>query len=174
VSDAASPVPDQREELLALYDDALPMVYGYFVRRCGDRQTAEDLTSETFTAAVAAVRKGPVADLTAAWLVGIARHKLADHWRSDERHQRRLSAVASTLDESQDPWDGQVDRVVASTVLQQLTPQHRAALTLRYLDGLSVPTVADILGRTVSATETLLIRAKSAFRLAYPLGGRDG
>src|SRR5258705_107611 len=44
--------------LLALYDDALPVVYGYFVRRCSDRGTAEDLTSETFLAAMDAARAG--------------------------------------------------------------------------------------------------------------------
>ena len=39
-------------------------VYGYFVRRCGDRATAEDLTSETFLAAMDAARKAaPAADI---------------------------------------------------------------------------------------------------------------
>ena len=39
---------------LQLYDDALPHVYGYLVRRCDNAATAEDLTAETFLAAVAA------------------------------------------------------------------------------------------------------------------------
>jgi RNA polymerase sigma-70 factor, ECF subfamily len=52
-------------------------------------------------------------------------------------------------------------------VLMTLGPHHRAALTLRYLDGLSVPDVAEHLGRTAHATEALLVRAKNAFRQAY-------
>ncbi len=48
---------DAPRALLALYDDALPTVYGYFVRRCPDRGTAEDLTSETFLAAMDAARR---------------------------------------------------------------------------------------------------------------------
>jgi RNA polymerase sigma-70 factor (ECF subfamily) len=52
-------------------------------------------------------------------------------------------------------------------VLDQLGAHHRAALTLRYLDGLAVPEVADHLGRTVHATEALLVRARAAFRAAY-------
>jgi RNA polymerase sigma-70 factor (ECF subfamily) len=44
--------------LLELYPRALPEVYGYLLSRCGDASLAEDLTSETFMAAVAAVRKG--------------------------------------------------------------------------------------------------------------------
>ena len=48
-----------------------------------------------------------------------------------------------------------------------LGAHHRAALTLRYVDDLSVPAVAELLGRTVHATEALLVRARSAFRVAY-------
>jgi RNA polymerase sigma-70 factor (ECF subfamily) len=40
-------------------------------------------------------------------------------------------------------------------------------LTLRYLDGLPVADVAELLGRTVGATEVLLVRAKAAFRRHY-------
>ena len=41
------------------------------------------------------------------------------------------------------------------------------ALTLRYLDGLPVPEVAAHLGRSVHATETLLVRARAALRRVY-------
>lgn len=71
-------VPEHGAALLALYDSALPEVYGYLVSRCGDRALAEDLTSETFLAAVTAPADAP---RTIGWLIGIARHKLADHWR---------------------------------------------------------------------------------------------
>jgi RNA polymerase sigma-70 factor (ECF subfamily) len=53
-------------------------------------------------------------------------------------------------------------------VLATLGPHHRAALTLRYLDGLPVAEVARLLDRTVHATEALLVRARSAFRRSYP------
>ena len=55
---SAEPDPERAPRaLLELYDEALPHVYGYFVRRCPDRTTAEDLTSETFLAAMDAARK---------------------------------------------------------------------------------------------------------------------
>ena len=69
-----------------MYDDALPVVYGYFVRRCSDRGTAEDLTSDTFLAAMDAARKDVPPPMTLPWLLGVARHKLADHYR--RRHDR--------------------------------------------------------------------------------------
>ena len=52
-------------------------------------------------------------------------------------------------------------------MLAGLGPHHRLALTLRYLDGLPVPEVAQLLDRTVHATEALLVRARLAFRRAY-------
>ncbi len=120
--------------------------------------------------AVDAVTRGRVDDVTTAWLIGIARHKLVDHWRRLEREQRRLTAVAdesTTSDIDDDPWDAQLDALAARDTLEQLGAHHRSALTLRYLDGLSVPEVAAVLDRTVHATEALLMRAKRAFRDVY-------
>lgn len=157
-------VPDRPDvTLLALYDQALPQVYGYLVGRCGDRVVAEDLTSETFLA-VAADDDAP---LTVGWLIGVARHKLMDHWRWQARQDRVLQAVEGLSAEVEDPWDVELDRWRARDVLARLAPQHRAALTLRYLDGLSVPEAASILDRSVTATETLLVRARREFRHVY-------
>jgi RNA polymerase sigma-70 factor (ECF subfamily) len=165
--------PDPGQRLLALYDRALPQVYGYLVHRCGSPTLAEDLTSETFLAAVDAVRRDRVPEVTVAWLVGVARHKLADHWRAEARDERRLRAVAAHAEPAEDPWDGEVDAMDARATLATLGAQHRAALTLRYVDGLPVPQVAEVLGRTVHATEALLVRARAAFRRAYvEEGGR--
>ena len=60
----------------------------------------------------------------------------------------------------------------AREVLDRLGAHHRAALTLRYLDGLPVPEVARHLDRTVHATEALLVRARTAFRRIYE--GEEG
>lgn len=162
-----SPVADQGPALLALYDRALPEVYGYLVRRCDGPTAAEDLTAETFLAAVTAVQKGTVPHLSTAWLIGVARHKLVDHWRRRARDERNLQAVADETVTVDDPWDAHLDASVARDVLGGLGAHHRSALTLRYLDGLSVPEVAEHLGRTVHATEALLVRARLAFRRAY-------
>ena len=64
--------PDPGAALLELYDAALPQVYGYLLARCGRRALAEDLTAETFLAAVAACQAGAAAD---------AQHRLAGRHR---------------------------------------------------------------------------------------------
>ncbi len=157
---------DHGSALLELYDRALPEVYGYLLHRCRNRTTAEDLTAESFMAAVESIRRDAVREVTTAWLVGIARHKLVDHWRRLEREARNLRAVDEpSVDD--DPWDAELDGFAARDVLDRLGAHHRAALTLRYVDDLPVPRVAEVLDRTVHATETLLVRARRAFRDLY-------
>jgi RNA polymerase sigma-70 factor (ECF subfamily) len=158
---------DQRRALIDLYDRALPDVYGYLASRCGSATVAEDLTSETFLAAVDAVRRDAVPDLTVAWLIGVARHKLVDHWRRQGRERDMAERVDHPVD---DDWDVRLDQLHAHATLAELGPHHRSALTLRYLDGLPVREVAACLGRTEGATEVLLVRAKAAFRNRYENG----
>jgi len=175
VSAEADDRSDARRTLLALYDKALPVVYGYFVRRCGDRGTAEDLTSETFLAAMDAARKNDPPPIALPWLLGVARHKLADHYR---RRQDRLAVPMAELPEpvldtagTIDDWDAELDRLLAESVLARLTEPHRTVLVLRYMDDCTVGECARLIGRTVHATEALLVRARKAFKQEYPEGG---
>jgi RNA polymerase sigma-70 factor, ECF subfamily len=160
--------PAESEELMRLFDRALPQVYDYVLHRIGDRQVAEDLTSETMLGAYTTALKQGVAVFSVAWLIGIARHKLVDHWRRQEREGRRFLALTARPDEA---LDGPLEAGRASDVLAMLNPSQRAALTLRYVDGLPVAEVAGLLGRSVGATEMLLVRAKQAFRDRYAQSG---
>jgi len=147
---------------------ALPEVYGYLLARSGDPATAEDLTSATFEAAVSAVRRATVTDLSTGWLIVVARRRLIDHWRREERDARRLEVFACReIDAAADERDDAIEPSIGMLALARLGPHHRAALTLRYVDGLSVAEVARELARGHDATEALLQRARRAFRLAY-------
>jgi RNA polymerase sigma-70 factor (ECF subfamily) len=153
------------EDLEAIYDRALPQVYGYLLPRCGSVSVAEDITGETFMAAVDGIERGTAPVPTVAWLIGVARHKLVDHWRRTEREHRNVAATAA--EEVDDPWPDVIDVDAIHAVLARLSPPHRTALTLRYLDGLSVDEVASCVGRSLHGTETLLARARSALRRIY-------
>ena len=153
--------------MVAIYRVALPQVYGYLLPRCGSVAVAEDLTAETFTAAVAACRQGTLPEVTVAWLIGVARHKLVDHWRRQAREQRNLTTFEEDAEALDDPWGDWLDAEAAHAALARLSAQHRMALTLRYLDGLPVAQVAEHVGRSVHATETLLVRARAALRRVY-------
>jgi RNA polymerase sigma-70 factor (ECF subfamily) len=161
-----------RDQVLGIYPQALPRVYGYLLPRCADTAIAEDLTAETFLAALTAADQPDPPEVTVAWLVGVARHKLVDHWRQVGREKRALTASEPGNETVDDPWDEVLDASAAYAALGRLPGQQRAALTLRYLDDLPVAEVAAHLGRSVHATETLLVRARTALRRVYQ-GERD-
>jgi RNA polymerase sigma-70 factor (ECF subfamily) len=144
------------------YDDALPRIYGYFLHRCGGGSpVAEDLTQETFIAALAELRKGRHVDAPIAWLYGIARHKLLDHYRREARR--------GTVDALEEPAVNRLgeDRERVLGALRAVPPMQRAALVLRHMEGLSVPELAQVLGRSVEAAESLLSRGRVGFKRAY-------
>jgi RNA polymerase sigma-70 factor, ECF subfamily len=149
-------------DAMELYEHAASDVYGYLVRRCPSVAVAEDLTAETFLAATRALSEREDA-LSVGWLIGTARHKLVDHWR---REGRQRLALEELYEAGSDPVDSPdpIDTLHVHDVLARLTPHHRAALTLRYLDGLPVEQVAAQLDRSLHATESLLMRAKAAYR----------
>lgn len=166
--DAASAGDGHGDALLAIYDEAVVDVFGYFHRRCRNRSVAEDLTTETFLAAVESIERSAVETVTIAWLVGIARHKLVDHWRRTEREERRLVAVeAEPRPPPETDGEAQLDSLATQDVLADLGEHHRSVLTLRYVDDLPVADVARVIDRTLHATEALLVRARRAFRIRY-------
>ena len=147
-------------------------MYTYLRARCGNQAIAEDLTADTFLAAVGQIKQGGVRDVTVAWLIGIARHKLLDEWRRAARRPQpehldgNESRHEPTVD-GDEAWNAVIDQHLVAGVMAELGPHHRSALALRYFDGLPVPEVATHLGRTVEATETLLVRARRRFRIVY-------
>lgn len=155
------------QELLAVVDAELAHVFAFILRRCGDRALAEDLTADVVLRAVRETKRtGTV--VTPAWLTTVARNRLVDHWRSAAREERRLRLAWSGRDD--DRWvddEGSSDPGKVCDVLARLRPDHQAVLCLRYLDDLTVPQVAAALGRSVHATESLLVRARRAFRSDY-------
>jgi RNA polymerase sigma-70 factor (ECF subfamily) len=163
---------DPHAGFLELYERSLGEVYGYLVRRCPNEATAEDLTAETFLAAVRAHRAG-TAEVSVPWLIGTARHKLVDHWRREGRRREALDDLYVDAANAVDPGDP-IEALHVRSVLSQIPPHHRAALTLRYLDGLPVEQVAQHLDRSVHATESLLVRAKASYRQACPSGDQSG
>lgn len=163
-------------DLSEWFDDALPRLFGYFIVRNGGRvDIAEDLTQETLLAAVRS-NNGPTGNAPVmAWLYGIARHKLIDHYRDQERerHQFGQAIDPESIDIGPSPRLGHLDldsihvRDDIIAALDRLPPRQRGAVVLRYFDGCDVPTAAALLDASVHATESLLARGRIAFRRIY-------
>ena len=156
------------------YERSLPTVYRYLFHRCGrNAALAEELTQQAFVEAVRGHgRFRGDADATT-WVVGIARHKLVDHFRRSERDSRRLAALGAMesgpgrAESSPPTMPDDIDDALA--VLPAL---QRAALVLHYMDRLSVREVARLIGKSEAATASLLARGRDGFREAYPEADR--
>ncbi|HTU20055.1 MAG TPA: sigma-70 family RNA polymerase sigma factor [Gemmataceae bacterium] len=149
-----------------LYDGAFAGLYAYVLWRCGGlRERADEVTQETWLIAVRRLRSfDPSAGSFAAWLRGIAVNVLRNHFRRETRRARRtrpLDAEPIAAEESRE----QAERIAAA--LAALPPHYEAVLRMKYLDGRSVADIAAERGESPKAVESLLTRAREAFRQEY-------
>jgi RNA polymerase sigma-70 factor (ECF subfamily) len=152
------------------YDAVVDRVYQYLHGRCGGDDTlAEELTQQTFIQAVRSWRSFDGRSDSVTWLCAIARNKLADYYRRLDREQRRhLRLIVREIPVVDQHGDDSIeDRDAVLAALQRLPALYRAALVLRYVDGLSVREVASHLKKTEDATDSMIRRAKDQFRSVY-------
>jgi RNA polymerase sigma-70 factor, ECF subfamily len=154
----------------AWYDNALPRVYAFVVTHAGgDRALAEEITQQTFVEALRTHGKFDGRSDVVTWLCGIARHRLADHFRRvDREERRRMRVVVREVSPRVDvePFAAIDQRAEVEAVLRTLPALQRAVLLFMYVDGLSMREIARELRRTEGAIESLLGRARANFRRA--------
>lgn len=150
------------------YRRVLPDVYGYLLRMCaGDRAQAEDLTQDVFLALLEELRRGRIDRADVRWLITVARSRFIDSARRERRRRAKLELVRRNEERDDEPSGDEV-----LSCLAELQPLHRAVLVLRYVDGLTVADIADVIDRNVTATNSLLARARAEMRrAAQPSGG---
>jgi RNA polymerase sigma-70 factor (ECF subfamily) len=148
------------DEFSAFYRAHLPTVYGYLLRLCaGDRAEAEDLTQDVWFALVEELRRGHIERADPRWLISVARSRFVDRVRRERLGRLKLTLLPRGPGGDVEPASGQVlDR------LAQLQPLHRVVLVLRYVEDLPVPQVAAAIRRDVTATNSLLARARAELR----------
>jgi RNA polymerase sigma-70 factor (ECF subfamily) len=151
------------------YELALPRVYRYLLARCGgDADLAEELTQQTFVEGVRRRASFDGRSDAVTWLCGIGRHKLVDHFRKSRRDTERQLRIVSEWSAGRSQAQSQQElRSGVETALSKLPGEQRIVLVLRYLDRLSVREIATTISRSEKATESLLSRAREAFRKAY-------
>jgi RNA polymerase sigma-70 factor (ECF subfamily) len=151
-----------------LYDESFAGLYAYVLwRSAGLRDCADEAVQETWLTAVRRIgRFDPDAGSFAGWLRGIAANVLRNHFRR-ERRRRPSGQLRDLADDSgrlRDPAR-QAEHIAAA--LSALPDRYEAVLRAKYLDGRSVADIAADSGETLKAVESLLTRARQAFRDAY-------
>jgi RNA polymerase sigma-70 factor (ECF subfamily) len=155
----------------AWYDEHFAPLVAYASWRCGGlAELAEDVIQETWLTAVRRLGafdpdRGPFR----AWLCGIAANAARNAVRGRRRQRRR----SRPLDAAPEPAAGEPDPAAAekaervALALVALPEQYEAVLRAKYLDRMSVEAIAADRGTTAKAVESLLSRARQAFREAF-------
>jgi len=152
----------------ALYDEAFAPLFAYVAWRCGGlRDRAEEIVQETWLIAVRRIRAfDPDRASFVSWLRGIAANLLRNHLRK----VRLYVPLDGTHSVPADDTITRREQAEAITrALAGLPERYEAVLRAKYLDGQSVEQIAAESGETAKAVESLLTRARQAFRAAYPL-----
>lgn len=136
----------------------------YVLWRCGRcRHFAEDVLQETWMVAIKRLRDfDPAAGRFAGWLRGVAAKTIANHLRSRERRAKLIETLKQPP-ANEEPADG----LQVAETLAELPDHYEAALRAKYLDQRSVNEIAEERNESPKAVESLLTRARAAFREAY-------
>jgi RNA polymerase sigma-70 factor (ECF subfamily) len=162
----------------AWYEETFDDLHRYVRWRCGgQRDWADEIVQETWLTAVRSMRRfDPCQGSFLAWLRGIAVNVL----RNDLRKRRRSPLLRQPIDgqvgESRGAQSEERDRQREQSVaaaLDALPEREEAVLRAKYLESLSVAEIASTWGDTPKAIESLLSRARQAFRDAYRAQGDD-
>ena len=168
---APSPAAATGEDLVAarLFEEHGARIYRYCLARLRSREEAEDAVQSTFLRVYQALRKGQVPQCEQAWLFKIAHNVCLSRYAAT----RRRAGVEQTQDIDAIEYalparDHRGDELLGlPDALGELPANLRTAILLREWQGLSYAEIADTMGTTVSAVETLICRARR--RLAATL-----
>lgn len=148
-----------------LYDHYVQPVYRYLYSRVGTKQAAEDLTSQTFIAALEALPRYRERGHFSAWLFRIAQSKLMDHFRAG-RHEFGLDSAENLAEQGDVLGHVIQDETILRLriLIQNLTADEQDLIRLRYVAGLSFPEMAELLGKREDAVKKSVSRLLARLR----------
>jgi RNA polymerase sigma-70 factor (ECF subfamily) len=151
-------------------------IHGMGVRAFGSGPDAEDVTQQTFISAwTGRARYRPADGPLPAWLVGIARHKIADGWARRERQQRAAQAALSAATPAGATTPG-VDSAVADRVLlldelDRLGQPQRGIIELAFFEDLTHAQIADRTGIPLGTVKSHIRRTLERLRTRLEVDG---
>jgi RNA polymerase sigma-70 factor, ECF subfamily len=164
------------ESLIESYDLYSPELYLYAMRLTGDRKVAEECVAEVFARLLSVMRngKGPENHLRA-YLYRMAHNWITDQYRR-KRPEMHLDPQmrASEMTEPQVISGHMRVQQELRTALQQLTPDQRQVVALKYLEELDNAEIAEMLQKPVGAVKALQHRALATLRRLLGSAAEDG
>ena len=157
-----------REALEELYLIHFDRIYSYLHMSVGNRHDAEDLTTQTFLKMLESIgrfqfRSAPFS----AWLFRIAHNLAMDHFRASRRIQLE-EEVPEPVGDAEVSAEVEafksIGRASMLDLIEELSPEQKQVLTLKFVFDFSNVDVATILGKTEGAVKSLQHRALVALQ----------
>ena len=158
----ASRARTDAEAFAQLYRRHVTRLYRYHMIHTGSVKDAEDLTSQTFMAALEGIRSYRGSGTFAAWIMGIAMRKRLMFFRSPAQTELPLDTALAVPDPGPSTDEAAVRRIRLDEIraaLLSLDPDRREAVALCFFAGLAYPEAARLLGKSEAALKMLLSRA---------------
>ena len=166
-----------------LYDMYYPKILNYILRRTGDIEVSEDITTEVFMKALDRIHTFSWRGVPfSAWLYRIASHEIANHFRN--KHTKNMSLetlmeehgfepaddidIEASYVEAQEKIERHQQFLVAQQALLKLPFKYQEALALRYFEKKSITEIASIVGKRPGTIKSLLSRGVKKLREAVP------
>jgi RNA polymerase sigma-70 factor (ECF subfamily) len=164
------------DELAELYDRNAEAILAFVVRRTWDPEVAVDILAETFAVALESRQRfrGLERDAAGAWLYGIARHQLADHYRRDGAQRRAVARLGIDRRPLTDIEYERIEELAGSRELRErvaeelhaLPLDQREAVRLRVVEERGYQALARTLGIRQETARARVSRGLQALRAA--------
>ncbi|MCX6049909.1 MAG: RNA polymerase sigma factor [Chloroflexi bacterium] len=133
-------------------------LYNFLLKKLPTAEDVEDVLMETMAAAVRSIGTFDGKASLSTFLFSLANHKRVDFYR---RHQKTVELTEMVVDRNSGTAS-----VEFQELLNELRPEYREILLLRYQTGLGVDEIATLIGKNYKSTESLLSRARQELRKA--------
>ena len=158
-----------------LHQRYLPSVWRQACALIADSHVAEDVTSEAMLALLRGIHELDADGVgLAVWLRTVVHRKAMGHHRRSYRGRAHLAAYAQiAVNDSEGDQRHPLEIVETCNhvqrILDEISERQRTLLQWKYVDGLGVREMAERLGETDKAVESVLYRARREFRRLFEL-----
>lgn len=152
-----------------LYEFYFPKIYGFVSKRTGDRESAEDIVSLTFTQAFVHLEKYQHKDSTfGAWLYKIASNKLIDYYRKEGGKKIVPIDDNDTIEiEFESSIDLDIQARNVRETLKKLPAKYQKIITLKFYSDLSNEEISQVMDISLNNVYVLLFRALKKFKKLF-------
>lgn len=157
-----------------LYERYATDVFRYVRYSIGNREDAPDVLQEVFIKAQKSIQDFEHKSSPKTWLMTIARHTIADFFRTKKRNERRLNKLTVEPALQMDSTSSIPDRLDVQHALKLLPELNREAFVMRYVLGFSVKECAAALGWSEVRVRVNLHRTNKKLRSLLDVGEDEG